>query len=123
MKEVLAIIRMNKVNATKKALLELGINGMNAVKVSGRGKLPLDFINNPVGEEVQGILEDSFSHGGRLIPKRLIDIMVPDQDTAKVVESIINVNQEGKPGDGKIFILPVDDVVRIRTGERGDKAI
>ena len=59
----------------------------------------------------------------RLIPKRMISIIVPDKLVKKTVSTVIAVNRTGKPGDGKIFVLPISDVVRIRTGETGDDTL
>ena len=59
----------------------------------------------------------------RLIPKRMISIIVPDKLVPRVVSTIISVNRTGKSGDGKIFVLPVFDAVRIRTGETGDETL
>lgn len=124
MKEIMSIIRMNKVNETKRALLDIGIFGMTAIKVMGRGKMTVDLgklVDS--GEELRGLIEDTLSTGGRLIPKRLFSIIVPDEQLKEVIDVIIRVNQQGSRGDGKIFILPIQDVVRLRTGERGEQAI
>ena len=123
MKEVMAIIRMNKINQTKKLLVETGIPSMHARECLGRGKglVDLDILR---GAE-QGY-EEAISQLGnsqRLIPKRMISIIVPDKLVRKTVSTIISVNQTGKPGDGKIFVLPVSDAVRIRTGEAGDETL
>lgn len=124
MKEIMSIIRMNKVNETKRALLDIGIFGMTAIKVMGRGKMTVDLgrlVDS--GEELGGLIEETLSAGGRLIPKRLFSIMVPDEQVKEVIDVIIRVNQQGSRGDGKIFVLPIQDVVRLRTGERGEQAI
>ncbi|QNB45196.1 P-II family nitrogen regulator [Thermanaerosceptrum fracticalcis] len=126
MKEVMAIIRMNKVNVTKKALSEAGISSMTARKVLGRGKMVnvhsiIDELAAP--EEVAGKIAEGLAQGSRLIPKRMLNIIVPDDQVQKVIETIIKVNQEGHSGDGKIFVLPILDVVRVRTCERGIDAI
>ncbi len=120
MKEVIAIIRMNKMNQTKKSLVEAGISSMHARECLGRGKglVDLDILK---GAE-QGY-EEAISQLGnsqRLIPKRMISVVVPDKLVGKTVGAITNVNKTGKPGDGKIFVLPVHDSIRIRTGETGD---
>lgn len=122
----MAIIRMNKVNETKHALAGVGICGLHAMKVMGRGKTPLDSVKASVPgawEEIGGIIEDELSRGGRLIPKRLFTILAHDEQVADVVSTIIKINNQGHHGDGKIFILPITDVVRIRSGERGEDAI
>jgi nitrogen regulatory protein PII 2 len=59
----------------------------------------------------------------RLIPKRFISIIIPDSLVATVVNTIISVNKTGKAGDGKIFVLPVEDSIRIRTGESGNETL
>ncbi len=59
----------------------------------------------------------------RLIPKRMISIVVPDDLTDKTVSTIIAINQTGKSGDGKIFVLPILDTIRVRTGEFGNEAL
>lgn len=126
MKEIIAIIRMNKVNVTKKALADAGVCGLHAMKVMGRGKMQVDFsMLDGIGtrEEIGGILADGLSTGTRLIPKRLLTILVRDEEVKKVVDTIIKVNKEGNRGDGKIFVAPVLDAARIRTGERGEDAV
>ncbi|MFZ5597614.1 MAG: P-II family nitrogen regulator [Bacillota bacterium] len=126
MKEIIAIIRMNKVGITKKALADAGICGMHAMKVMGRGKMQVDFSvldELGPGEEIGGILADGLSQGTRLIPKRMLTILVRDDEVQKVVDTVIKVNKEGNKGDGKIFVVPVVDAARVRTGERGEEAI
>ncbi|MFO7568232.1 MAG: P-II family nitrogen regulator [Smithellaceae bacterium] len=123
MKEVMAVIRMNKINATKKALVEAGISSMHARDCLGRGKGLVD-IQLLKGAE-QGY-EEAISQLGntqRLIPKRMISIIVPDNLTEQTVSVIIDINQTGKPGDGKIFVMPVADAIRVRTGETGNDAL
>lgn len=124
MKEIIAIVRMNKVGLTRKALADAGFCRLTATKVMGRGKQlkDLSLLNN-AGEDTRDMLLESMLKGGRLIPKRMLVILVNDQDVPKVVETIISVNKEGHIGDGKIFVLPLIDVVRVRTGERGEQAI
>jgi isopropylmalate/homocitrate/citramalate synthase len=120
---VMAVIRMNKINQTKKALVEAGISSMHARDCLGRGKGLVD-IQLLKGAE-QGY-EEAISQLGnsqRLIPKRMISIVVPDRLTAKTVSTIIAANRTGKSGDGKIFVMPVFDAIRIRTGEEGDEAL
>jgi len=123
MKEVMAIVRMNKINQTKKALIEAGISSMHARDCLGRGKGLVD-VHLLKGAE-QGY-EEAISQLGnsqRLIPKRMISIVVPDDLTDKTVSTIIAVNQTGKSGDGKIFVLPILDTIRVRTGEFGNDAL
>lgn len=126
MKEIIAVIRMNKVNATKKALADIGICGLHAMKVMGRGKMKVDFsVLNELGarEEIGGLLAEGLAEGGRLIPKRMLTILVQDSEVKHVVETLIKINKEGNKGDGKIFVAPVIDALRIRTGEKGEAAV
>jgi len=123
MKEVMAIIRMNRINQTKKALVEEGISSMHARECLGRGKGLVDL---EVLKGVEQGYEEAVSLLGnsqRLIPKRMISIIVPDKLVKKTVFTILSVNKTGKPGDGKIFIMPIADSVRIRTGEAGDDTL
>ena len=123
MKEIIAIVRMNMMNQTKKALTEAGVDAFFAHEANGRGK---GFINPQVLAGAEDGYEEAASllgEKGKLYPKRLITIVVEDDFVDTVVESIISVNKTGKPGDGKIFILPLGDAVRVRTGESGMKSI
>jgi nitrogen regulatory protein PII 2 len=123
MKEVMAIIRMNKINQTKRALIEAGISSMHTRDCLGRGTGLVD-VQLLKGAE-QGY-EEAISQLGntqRLISKRMIAIVVPDNLANKTVSVIIAANQTGKSGDGKIFVLPIHDAVRIRTGELGNDAL
>ncbi|NTV90635.1 MAG: P-II family nitrogen regulator [Clostridiales bacterium] len=128
MKEVLAIIRMDMINKTKEALLEEGFPSINCRKVMGRGKKKVDFTvieklmeaeNEISSETLAGVINE----GHRLIPKRLISLVIEDSEVKKVVNAIIDINSKGKPGDGKIIVMPVIDAVRVRTGESGSDAI
>ena len=123
MKEVMAIIRMNRINQTKKGLTEAGISSMHARECLGRGKglVSIDLLKGAEQgyEEAIALLGSS----QRLIPKRMISIIVPDKLVEKTVATIIAINKTGKSGDGKIFVLPVSDTVRIRTGETGDETL
>ncbi|MBI5605388.1 MAG: P-II family nitrogen regulator [Deltaproteobacteria bacterium] len=123
MKEVMAIIRMNKINQTKKSLVEAGISSMHARECLGRGKglVDLDLLKGAEQGYEEAIAQ--LGNSQRLIPKRMISIIVPDKLINKTVSTIIAVNRTNKPGDGKIFVLPVFDVIRIRTGETGDETL
>jgi nitrogen regulatory protein PII 2 len=59
----------------------------------------------------------------RLVPKRMITVMAPDRQVPKIIETIISINQTGKSGDGKIFVMPLFEAFRVRTGESGDETI
>jgi nitrogen regulatory protein PII 2 len=123
MKEVMAIIRMNKMNQTKKALADAGISSLTAQNVQGRGKGQVDFRILRGAEEGYEEAISQLGAGPRLIPKRLLTIVVPDALARKVVDIIIDVNQTGQSGDGKIFVTAITDAVRVRTGELGDLAL
>ena len=124
MKEIIAIIRMNKVGLTRSALAEAGFCRLTATKVMGRGKTLRELtMLDKIEDETRDMMLESMLKGGRLIPKRMLTILVADEDVEKVVNAVISVNKEGHIGDGKIFVLPVQDVVRVRTGERGEEAI
>lgn len=127
MKEILAIIRINKINDTKKALADAGYIPMTCRKVYGRGKKKVDF--QMIEEFIEGQpnispkVMESLSETHRLIAKRFIIMVVEDASVAEVVKILIETNQTGNMGDGKIFISPVDDAIRIRTDERGEAAV
>lgn len=123
MKEVMAVIRMDKMNKTKEALLEAGVPAFFARAAEGRGK---GLVNSALLQgAAQGIEEAAALLGekGRLYPKRVITVVVEDDKVEDVVEAIVEVNRTGKPGDGKIFVCPMLDAVRVRTGESGEKSI
>lgn len=135
MKEVVAIIRMNKVNATKKVLVEVGYPGFTTFKVMGRGKLVADPViieerkqkllamSDPEDPEVKELVT-GFLDGTRLFPRRMFTVLVHDADVPQVVEGLMKANRtEYNVGDGKIFVLPIAEAVRVRTAERGDSAL
>jgi nitrogen regulatory protein PII 2 len=120
MKEVVAVIRMHKINETKKALAKAGISSMNAKECLGRGKGLVDF---KVLQGAEKGYEEAISQLGqnqRLVPKRMITIVVPNKLVSVVVDTIIEVNKTGKSGDGKIFVMPVFEAYKVRTAEEGD---
>lgn len=122
MKEIITIIRPKKVNATKEALVKLGIPSMTAIPVLGRGKQK--GIDGEVNIEYRtGILQQNKSGGMKYIPKRYLSIVVNDENADAVIDTIMKVNRTGEIGDGKVFICPVEDVIRIRTDEQGNEAI
>jgi nitrogen regulatory protein P-II 1 len=112
MKKIEAIIREERLDAVKKALEEKSYFGMTVSEVSGRGKqkgIPLQW---RVGE-----------YRVDLLPKLKIELVVLDEDVSAVVDAIVSKARTGETGDGKIFILPVEEVVRVRTGDRGENAV
>jgi nitrogen regulatory protein P-II 1 len=112
MKKILAIIRPDKLEEVKQALEEIGCHGLTVKEVRGRG--------------IQlGITESYRGHDYKvdLLPKTEIEIVTNETELDNIVDTIVKTAQTGDIGDGKIFILPVEEVIRIRTGERGEKAI
>ena len=120
MKELMAVIRMNKVNETKRALAEAGFPSLTATgRVLGRGKGLVDF--RVLEGATKGYPEAISQLGGspKMVPKRLLTLIIQDRNVEKAVKTLIRVNQTGNAGDGKIFVLPVEESFRVRTGERG----
>lgn len=112
MKEVTAIIRNERLDAVKSALEKAGCKGVTVIDVKGRG-------------EQLGIEENyrGTSYRIDLLPKVKIVTVIPDEDVDKAVTAICEAAKTGHVGDGKIFITNVDEVIRIRTDERGDNAL
>ena len=121
MKLIMAIIRIDKMNVTKRALSDVGLPSMTTTgKVFGRGKGLWDA---KVLEGVKKDLPEALAHLGkepRLRPQRVVTIVVPDDKVRTAVDTIIEANQTPEPGDGKIFVIPAYDSIKIRTGESGD---
>ena len=123
MKELIAIVRIDMMNQTKQALTDCGVDAFFAHEAHGRGK---GFVNPQVLEGAEQGYEEAaalLGEKGKLYPKRMVTVIVEDSMVDCAVETIINTNQTGKPGDGKVFVLPISDAVRIRTGERGREAL
>jgi nitrogen regulatory protein PII len=112
MKKIMAIVRPNKLQVVKEALDDIGIPSITVTEVKGRGKQ-------------RGVIEiyRDREYCIDLLPKLEIDIVVSDDKLETVVETISKAARTGEIGDGKIFVMPVEEVVRIRTGERGHDAI
>ncbi len=123
MKEIVAVIRMNKMNQTKRALAAAGVVSFTAHKVVGRGRGKVDYLLLKGAEAGCEEAIVQLGPGPKLMPKRLVNVVVPDDLASSVVRTIIEVNQSGSPGDGKIFVMPVRDACRVRTGETGDAAL
>jgi nitrogen regulatory protein P-II 1 len=112
-KKIETIVRPEKLNDIKQALDDLGIHGMNVLQVTGRGAQ-------------RGIVHQG--RGGEtvtvdMLPKIKIEVVVSDMAVDRVIDAIISAARTGNIGDGKIFVIPVETAVRVRTGERGDVAI
>jgi nitrogen regulatory protein PII 2 len=124
MKLIMAIIRIDKMNKTKRALSDVGLPSMTTTgKVFGRGKGLWDA---KVLEGVKKDLPEALAHLGkepRLRPQRVVSIVVPDDKVQTAIDTIIEANQTPEPGDGKIFVIPAYDSIKIRTGETGDTTL
>jgi nitrogen regulatory protein P-II 1 len=107
-----AIIRPARLDEVKSALDAIGVHSMSVTEIRGAGKQK-GYTQHYRGSEYQV----------NLLPKLQIVLVVPDAMQEKVIDAIENAAKTGEIGDGKIFVLPVLDAVRIRTGERGDTAV
>lgn len=123
MKEIVAVIRMNMMNRTKQALTDAGVDAFFGQEAQGRGKGLINSALLTGAKEGYEEAAELLGEKGRLYAKRIVTVVVPDDEVSDVVQAIIAANKTGKPGDGKIFVLPVADSVRVRTGEKGEKAI
>jgi nitrogen regulatory protein PII 2 len=121
MKEVMCFIRANKVNTTKQALAESGFPAFTCRKCLGRGKKSVDaeLLNTVLaaGELPLNNIGEHLTEAMRLISKRFFTVIVEDKDVQKVVDTIIEANQTGNPGDGRIFVLPLVEAYTVRSGE------
>lgn len=117
MKLILAMIRIDKMSETKLALSDAGLPSFTAMPVLGRGRGKGGFVDaaNLDPDQQELILEMP-----RLKSKRMITLVVTDDKKDLAVETIIKTNNTGKSGDGKIFVIPAIDSVRVRTGEAGN---
>jgi nitrogen regulatory protein P-II 1 len=112
MKKVEAIIREERLEAVKKALEENSYFGMTISEVSGRGRQNGITLQWRVGE-----------YRVDLLPKLKIELVVLDEDVPTAIDAIVRNAKTGETGDGKVFVLPVESVVRVRTGDRDENAI
>ncbi len=112
MKRIEAIIKPFKLDEVKNELQSIGISGMTITEVKGHGR-------QKGHKEIYRGAEYTVD----LIPKIKLELVVPASLVERVVQAIMMSARTGKIGDGKIFVMPIDDVIRIRTGESGDEAI
>jgi nitrogen regulatory protein PII 2 len=139
-KEITAIIRRDKLHLTKEALAQLGVPSVSIQTVEGRGKQRGDIACSLQDMDEDGracnstvvplkptpseyALEHTLTKVVLYVPKRMLTIVVEDSAVAGVVAALIAVNQTGQPGDGKVFVSPIEDATRIRTGEVGVEAV
>ena len=107
MKLIKSIVRPNKVDEVKDALTKIGISGMTVTEVRGHGK-----------QKGHTAIYRGKEYNVSLLPKMQIEMVVPDPIVADVVTAIIDAARTGEIGDGRVFVLPVDDSYKICTGER-----
>ena len=112
MKKIEAIIKPFKLDEVKNALTKIGVQGMTVTEVKGFGR------QKGHTESYRGT-----EYAIDFLPKSKIDLIITDELVTQVIEAIERVAKTGKIGDGKIFLSPVEEVIRIRTGERGREAI
>ena len=112
MKKVEAIIKPFKLDEVKQALSEVGVAGLTATEVKGFGR-----------QKGHTELYRGAEYVVDFLPKVKVEVVVSDQLVGRVVEVIERAAKTGRIGDGKIFVIPVEEVIRIRTGERGDEAL
>ena len=115
MKEIVAILRPERWTETKARLQGLRVPAFTQQRVLGRGRARgLRYLPRQGATRHLGI---------QYLPKRMVSWIVEDAQVESLIQAIMEVNRTGRIGDGKIFVLPIDDVLRIRTGERGLEAI
>ena len=112
MRKVEAIIKPFKLDEVKEALHEIGIQGMTVTEVKGFGR-----------QKGHTELYRGAEYVVDFLPKIKIEVAVPDEMAEKVAQAIVGAANTGRIGDGKIFVLPLEEVIRIRTGERGPEAV
>jgi nitrogen regulatory protein P-II 1 len=112
MKKIEAIIKPFKLEEVKDALAEVGIEGMTVSEVKGFGR-----------QKGHTEIYRGSEYTVDFLPKMKLEIVIPDDKADVAAEAITKSAKTGKIGDGKVFILPVDNVIRIRTDEKGDEAI
>ena len=117
MNKIQAVVRPEKVNEVVDALEQIGVLGLNITQVTGRGQQKGVEVSTGRGAQ---------THMITLLPKVKIETIVADSVTEQVVQTIISSarsGEEGVIGDGKIFVSPISEVIRVRTGERGEAAV
>jgi len=112
MKLIKAIIKPFKLEEVKDALAEVGVEGMTVSEVKGFGR-----------QKGHTEIYRGSEYTVDFLPKVKIEVAISDDAVSKVVDTIVSASQTGKIGDGKVFVLPIEEAVRIRTGEKGDEAV
>lgn len=112
MKMIVAIVRPSALDRLREALNEQGVEGMTAFEAKGYGRQKG---HTEIYRGAEYVIE--------FVPKMRVEIVVEDSRVESVVDAVSQAARTGKIGDGKIFIMPVEDALRVRTGERGDEAL
>ncbi len=112
MKLIIAIIKPFKLEEVKEALAEIGIEGMTVTEVKGFGR-----------QKGHTEIYRGSEYTVDFLPKVKLEIVVPDDSVVKTTDAIVKAAKTGKIGDGKVFVLPIDEAIRIRTDERGESAV
>jgi nitrogen regulatory protein P-II 1 len=112
MKLIIAVIKPFKLEEVKEALAKVGVEGMTVTEVKGFGR-----------QKGHTEIYRGSEYTVDFLPKVKIEIVVGDEVVAKTVDAIVKAAKTGKIGDGKVFVLPIDEAVRIRTDERGEAAV
>ena len=112
MKLIKAIIKPFKLEEVKEALSEVGIEGMTVTEVKGFGR-----------QKGHTEIYRGSEYTVDFLPKVMVEIVVADDIVSKTVEAVVKAAKTGKIGDGKIFVIPIEEAIRIRTDERGDGAV
>jgi nitrogen regulatory protein PII len=112
MKLIIAIVKPFKLEEVKTALSEVGVEGMTVTEVKGFGR-----------QKGHTEIYRGSEYTVDFLPKVKIEIAVPESSAAKAIDAIVASAKTGKIGDGKVFVVPLEEVVRIRTDERGEAAI
>lgn len=112
MKKVEAVIKPFKLEEVKEALSNVGIKGLTVTEVKGFGR-----------QKGHKELYRGAEYEIEFLPKVKLEVVVPDSELEIVVEAIVSSARTGRLGDGKVFVTPVEEVIRIRTGEQGEEAI
>lgn len=126
MKEIIAFVRRHKVPETKKAFEDAGFPALTIQSVEGRGKQGgIGGWAAEVDPELNAVMSVELADETKFnwIPKRMLTLIVQDDEVEKAVDVIIKANQTGHVGDGKVFVCPLKEVVRVRTGETGVQAV
>ena len=112
MKLIIAIIKPFKLEEVKQGLAEIGVEGMTVTEVKGFGR-----------QKGHTEIYRGSEYTVDFLPKVKIEIVVADEIAGKTIDAVVKAAKTGKIGDGKVFVLPIEEAVRIRTDERGDAAV